>query len=53
MGRRSIRGILPLYSSDDKKATVEALKKVGMLEYKKRHINELSGGQRQIGRAHV
>jgi zinc transport system ATP-binding protein len=47
MGRRSVRGIHPLYSSDDKKATVEALKKVSMLEYKRRHISELSGGQRQ------
>ncbi len=47
MGRRSIRGMHPLYSSDDKKATIDALKKVNMLEYKKRHISELSGGQRQ------
>jgi len=47
MGRRSIRGIHPLYSIDDKKATNEALKKVNMIKYKKRHINELSGGQRQ------
>jgi zinc transport system ATP-binding protein len=47
MGRRSIRGFHPLYSSDDKKATIEALKKVNMLEYKKRHIRKLSGGQRQ------
>jgi zinc transport system ATP-binding protein len=47
MGRRSIRGVHPLYSSDDKKATVDALNKVSMLEYKKRHISELSGGQRQ------
>ncbi len=47
MGRRSIRGVHPLYSPDDKKATAEALKKVSMLEYKKRHISELSGGQIQ------
>ncbi len=47
MGRRSVRGIHPIYSSDDKKATDDALKKVSMLEYKKRHISELSGGQRQ------
>jgi len=47
MGRRSIRGVYPLYSPDDKKATIEALKKVSMLEYKTRHISELSGGQRQ------
>lgn len=47
MGRRSIRGIHPLYSSDDKKATIDALKKVNMDKYKKRHISELSGGQRQ------
>ena len=47
MGRRSIRGLHPLYSADDKKATIEALKKVDMEKYKKRHISELSGGQRQ------
>lgn len=47
MGRRSIRGLHPLYSSEDKKATTDALKKVNMLEFKKRHISELSGGQRQ------
>jgi zinc transport system ATP-binding protein len=47
MGRRSIRGIHPLYSSDDKKAAIDALKKVNMQEFKKRHISELSGGQRQ------
>jgi zinc transport system ATP-binding protein len=47
MGRRSIRGIHPLYSSDDKKATIDALNKVNMIDYKKRHISELSGGQKQ------
>ena len=47
MGRRSIRGLHPVYSSIDKNETIEALKKVNMLELKKRHISELSGGQRQ------
>jgi zinc transport system ATP-binding protein len=47
MGRRSIRGLNPIYSNEDKKATIDALKKVNMLKYKKRHISELSGGQRQ------
>lgn len=47
MGRRSIRGIAPKYSLSDKKATIDALKKVNMEKYKKRHISELSGGQRQ------
>ncbi len=47
MGRRSIRGLSPWYSIDDKKATVDALKKVNMEKYKKRHISGLSGGQRQ------
>lgn len=47
MGRRNIRGLNPWYSSEDKKATIEALKKVNMEKYKKRHISELSGGQRQ------
>jgi zinc transport system ATP-binding protein len=47
MGRRRTRGSNPFYSSDDKKATIDALKKVNMEKYKKRHISELSGGQRQ------
>jgi zinc transport system ATP-binding protein len=47
MGRRSIRGFHPSYSANDKKATIEALKKVNMEKFKKRHIRELSGGQRQ------
>jgi zinc transport system ATP-binding protein len=47
MGRRSIRGFHPIYSSEDKKATIQALKKVNMEKYRKRHISELSGGQRQ------
>jgi zinc transport system ATP-binding protein len=47
MGRRSIRGLYPTYSTEDKNETLEAIKKVNMLEFKKRHISELSGGQRQ------
>ena len=47
MGRRNILGMHPMYASEDKNATLDALKKVDMLEYKKRHISELSGGQRQ------
>lgn len=47
MGRRSIRGVSPWYSSEDKKATNNALEKVNMQDHKNRHISELSGGQRQ------
>lgn len=47
MGRRSIRGYLPRYSSTDKQEAEQALKMVDLLDFKHRHINELSGGQRQ------
>lgn len=47
MGRRSSRGLKPLYNQEDKQATQQALEKVDMYEYKNHHINNLSGGQRQ------
>jgi zinc transport system ATP-binding protein len=47
MGRRSIRGMSPRYSKNDKQQAEKALQKVELLDYKHRHINELSGGQRQ------
>ncbi len=47
MGRRSIRGVSPWYTEQDKKAAEHALETVELLDYKHRHISELSGGQRQ------
>jgi zinc transport system ATP-binding protein len=47
MGRRSIRGYTPFYTSTDKEHAMRALKSMNMLPYAKRHISELSGGQRQ------
>ncbi|MGZ7108833.1 MAG: metal ABC transporter ATP-binding protein [Methanobacterium sp.] len=40
-------GLFKRYHVKDKKVVKEALKEVGMLEYKDRQINELSGGQMQ------
>ncbi|MGB9937125.1 MAG: metal ABC transporter ATP-binding protein [Methanobacterium sp.] len=45
MGR--YRGLLKNYNREDKKSALDALKAVGMEEYKDRQINELSGGQMQ------
>lgn len=47
MGRRSIRGLSPHYSKEDKREAEKALQMVELLNYKHRHISELSGGQRQ------
>lgn len=47
MGRRSRRGIRPLYSEEDKDAAKEALETVEMYDLRDRHISKLSGGQRQ------
>jgi len=47
MGRRSIRGLSPHYSKQDKKEAENALRMVELSKFKHRHINELSGGQRQ------
>lgn len=47
MGRRSIRGLSPWYTEQDKQSAEHALETVEMLDYKHRHISELSGGQRQ------
>ncbi len=47
MGRRSVRGLHPFYSEEDKQHALQALKTVHMEDFKKRHISELSGGQRQ------
>ena len=45
MGR--YKGFSRRYSARDTEAALEALEKVGMLEYKNRHISVLSGGQLQ------
>ena len=47
MGRRSIRGNSPFYTSTDKEYAIQALETMDMRTYAKRHISELSGGQRQ------
>lgn len=45
MGR--YKGLFNNYKNEDKKAVIEALESVGMLEFKDRQISELSGGQMQ------
>lgn len=45
MGRYG--GPVKKYSEEDKKSVLDALKTVGMLEYKNRHISMLSAGQLQ------
>lgn len=47
MGRYGHVGWIKRPGKKDKELTLEALKKVSMEEYKKRHIKELSGGQQQ------
>ena len=47
MGRLGQRGWGKRYSNEDKEAAVEALKKVGMFEFKDRQIGKLSGGEQQ------
>ncbi len=47
MGRYGHLGWIKRPSAGDKKKAEEALKKVGMWDYKDRHISELSGGQQQ------
>ncbi len=45
MGR--YKGLVKKYSEGDKKSVLDALKTVGMLEYRNRHISMLSAGQLQ------
>ncbi len=47
MGRYGHIGWIKRPSKKDKEATIQALDKVGMLEYKNHQISELSGGQQQ------
>ncbi|MCD4767476.1 MAG: ABC transporter ATP-binding protein [Methanosarcinales archaeon] len=45
MGRLGHTGLFKRYSEDDKKAALDALAKMDMLEYKERQVGKLSGGQ--------
>jgi manganese/iron transport system ATP-binding protein len=47
MGRYGRMGFLRLPSPTDRRKVDEALERVGMTEYRKRQIGELSGGQRK------
>ncbi len=47
MGRLSHKGPLQRYNEEDRNAARDALKTVGMFEFKDRQIGELSGGQKQ------
>ena len=47
MGRYGNKNLFRSLNKHDKNVAVEALKKVKMLEFAKRHISELSGGQQQ------
>jgi zinc transport system ATP-binding protein len=47
MGRLGKRGLFRYYSTEDQEIVAEALRKVEMLDQRKRAIGELSGGQRQ------
>ncbi len=47
MGRLGKRGVGKRYTKNDCTIALRALQKVGMEEFKDRHIGDLSGGQRQ------
>lgn len=47
LGRVAKKGLLKRFSQEDKKAINKALSKVGLLTYKNKLLNELSGGQQQ------
>jgi len=47
MGRFGKRGLVRSYNMEDKRATTEALERVGMLKYNKHQIGKLSGGEQQ------
>ncbi len=47
MGRYGHMGLLRRPAATDRKAVTDALKRVGMLDYRTRQIGELSGGQRK------
>jgi iron complex transport system ATP-binding protein len=48
MGRAKKIGLFSLPSKEDEQVALEALKRVGMLDYVERSFHELSGGQRQL-----
>lgn len=47
MGRLSSRGLLRRFTAEDEDRVAAALRRVGMLDMRKRPLAELSGGQRQ------
>lgn len=47
MGRYGHTGLFRRYTAEDKEAAEEALRRVGMWQYKNRQIGELSGGQQK------
>lgn len=47
MGRLGQRGYFRRYNQEDKEKALDALKKVGMLEFKDKQIGKLSGGEQQ------
>lgn len=47
MGRYGRTGLLKRYGSDDKDAAEQALRSVGMLEFRDRQVGRLSGGEQQ------
>jgi manganese/zinc/iron transport system ATP- binding protein len=47
MGRYGNKSLFKRLNKKDKKFSIEALKKVKMLDFANRHISELSGGQQQ------
>lgn len=47
MGRLGQAGLFKRYSEEDRRAAVQALQRVEMLEFKDRQIGKLSGGQQQ------
>jgi len=47
MGRYNKAGLFRRYSEEDKRIANEALKTIGMLDYKDRQVGKLSGGEQQ------
>jgi manganese/iron transport system ATP-binding protein len=47
MGRYGHMGFLRIASSEDKRKVAEALDRVGMVDFRRRQIGELSGGQKK------
>ncbi len=47
MGRYNKSGLFQRYNEEDRKAAIEALKTVEMLDYKDRQVGRLSGGEQQ------